>query len=135
MMIPMQIKLRPHQERGVAAMQKHAKGQIIVPTGGGKTLKMIYDALRQFQSETPQTIVIVAPRILLATQLCSEFLEFITNAKVFHCHSGEVHWESSTRPREIRNWVDANADQHRLIVTTYNSLSRLQVAEIGRAHV
>ena len=124
------IKLRPHQERGVAAMQQYDKGQIIVPTGGGKTLKMIYDALRELQSETPQTIVVVAPRILLAEQLSSEFLEFITNAKVFHVHSGETHHESSTRPREIRNWVDANADNHRLIVTTYNSLSRLQVAEV-----
>ena len=126
----MQIQLRPHQERGVAAMQKHTKGQIIVPTGGGKTLKMIYDALRELQSETPQTIVIVAPRILLAEQLSAEFLEFITNAKVFHVHSGETHHESSTRPYEIRKWVEANADNHRLIVTTYNSLSRLQVAEI-----
>jgi len=124
------IKLRPHQERGVAAMAEHNKGQVIVPTGGGKTLKMIYDALRQLQSETPQTIVVVAPRILLAEQLSSEFLEFITNANVFHVHSGETHHESSTRPREIRNWVDANADSHKLIVTTYNSLSRLQVAEI-----
>ena len=124
------IQLRPHQERGVAAMAKYAKGQIIVPTGGGKTLKMIYDALRELQSETPQTIVVVAPRILLAEQLSSEFLEFITNAKVFHVHSGETHHESSTRPYEIRKWVEANADDHKLIVTTYNSLSRLQVAEI-----
>ena len=126
----MNIQLRPHQERGVAAMQKHNKGQIIVPTGGGKTLKMIYDALRQLQSETPQTIVVVAPRILLAEQLSSEFLEFITNAEVMHVHSGETHHESSTRPREIRNWVDANADNHKLIFTTYNSLNRLQAAEI-----
>ena len=126
----MQIQLRPHQERGVAAMQRHNKGQIIVPTGGGKTLKMIYDALRELQSQTPQTIVVVAPRILLAEQLSSEFLEFITDAEVLHVHSGETHHESSTRPREIRNWVDANADNHRLIVTTYNSLSRLQVAGI-----
>jgi superfamily II DNA or RNA helicase len=127
----MQIQLRPHQERGTAAMQQHSKGQIIVPTGGGKTLKMIYDALREFQSKTPQTIVVVAPRILLASQLCSEFLEFITNAKVFHCHSGEVHWESSTRPSVIHRWVSENADHHRLIVTTYNSLGRLQQADIA----
>lgn len=130
MMNQMQIKLRPHQERGVAAMQQHNKGQIIVPTGGGKTLKMIYDCLRELQSETPQTIVVVAPRILLAEQLSSEFLEFITNAEVLHVHSGETHHESSTRPREIRNWVDANADTHRLIVTTYNSLQRLIDAEV-----
>jgi superfamily II DNA or RNA helicase len=130
MMNQMQIQLRPHQERGVAAMAKHNKGQLIKPTGAGKTLTMIYDALRELQSETPQTIVVVAPRILLAEQLSSEFLEFITNAKVFHIHSGETHHESSTRPYEIRNWVDANADNHRLIVTTYNSLQRLADAEI-----
>ena len=126
----MMIQLRPHQERGVSAMQKYSKGQLVVPTGGGKTLKMIYDALRQFQSETPQTIVVVAPRILLAEQLSAEFLEFITNAKVFHIHSGETHHESSTRPREILRWVDNNAVNHKLIVTTYHSLSRLQAAEI-----
>ncbi len=126
----MQIQLRPHQERGVAAMAKHSKGQLIKPTGAGKTLTMIYDSLRELQSETPQTIVVVAPRILLAEQLSSEFLEFITNAAVFHIHSGETHHESSTRPYEIRKWVELNADRHKLIVTTYHSLSRLQVAEI-----
>ena len=126
----MQLQLRPHQERAVAAMQKHDKGQVIVPTGGGKTLKMIYDALREFQSQTPQTIVVVAPRILLAEQLSSEFLEFITNAAVFHVHSGETHHESSTRPTAICQWVDANSDNHRLIVTTYNSLNRIQEAGI-----
>jgi superfamily II DNA or RNA helicase len=130
MMKPMQIQLRPHQERGDLAMQKYSKGQLIYPTGGGKTLNMIMDALRQFQSETPQTIVVVAPRILLAEQLSSEFLEFITNAEVLHCHSGETHHHSSTRPQEIRNWIDANADNHRLIVTTYNSLQRLVDADI-----
>jgi type I site-specific restriction endonuclease len=126
----MQIQLRPHQERGVAAMAKYNKGQVIVPTGGGKTLKMIYDALRELQSQTPQTIVVVAPRILLAEQLSAEFLEFITNAAVFHIHSGETHHESSTHPRVIRKWVDANADNHKLIVTTYNSLQRLVDSEV-----
>ena len=126
----MQIKLRPHQERGDVAMQQHNLGQLIYPTGGGKTLNMIMDAVRQFQSTTPQTIVVVAPRILLATQLSSEFLEFITNAAVFHCHSGDVHWESSTRPDVISQWVENNQSRHKLIVTTYNSLQRLVDAEI-----
>jgi superfamily II DNA or RNA helicase len=124
------ITLRPHQSRAVAAMQKHNKGQVIVPTGGGKTLKMIYDTMRQFRSETPQTVVVVAPRILLAEQLSSEFLEHITNAAVFHIHSGETHHESSTRIGEIRAWVENNKDQHKLIFTTYNSLQRLVDAEI-----
>ncbi len=131
-MIPHLIDLRPHQERGVAAMQKHAKGQIIVPTGGGKTLKMIYDCLRELQSETPQTIVVVAPRILLAEQLSAEFLEFITNAEVLHVHSGETHHVSTTKPVDIavHAGMCAAAGKHQLIFTTYHSLNRLQAAEI-----
>jgi len=125
----MNIQLRPHQERGIVALQQHNKGQVIIPTGGGKTNIAIFDALRELQSETPQTIVVVAPLILLAEQLSAEFLEFITNAEVFHIHSGETHHQSSTRPREIYNWVNANADNHKLIVTTYNSLGQLSKAD------
>jgi superfamily II DNA or RNA helicase len=125
----MSIQLRPHQERSVIAMQKYSKGQLIEPTGAGKTLCMIHDTIREFQSDAPKTIVVVCPRILLATQLCSEFLEFVTNSQVFHCHSGEVHWESSTRPGEIRQWV-SDTQGHKLIFTTYHSLDRLQKAEI-----
>ena len=126
----MQLVPRPHQERGDVAMQQHDKGQIIVPTGGGKTLNMIMDTVRQFQSETPQTIVVVAPRILLAEQLSSEFLEFIVNAEVLHVHSGETHHESTTNPNTIRQWVDTHNSRHKLIFTTYNSLQRLVDTEI-----
>ena len=124
------ISLRHHQVRGDVAMQQHNKGQVIVPTGGGKTLNMITDALRQFQSETPQTIVVVAPRILLSEQLSSEFLEFIVNAEVLHVHSGETHHESTTNPDTIRQWVDTHNSRHKLVFTTYNSLQRLVDAEI-----
>ena len=123
------ITLRPHQHRAVAAMQKHTKGQVIVPTGGGKTLKMIVDTLRQFQSQTAQTVVVVAPRILLAEQLSSEFLEHITTAAVLHVHSGETHHFSTTKPAEIYNW-SRRAYKHQLIFTTYNSLNRIQEAGI-----
>ena len=126
-MIP---SLRPHQIRGVDVMRQHNKGQVIVPTGGGKTLTMITDALREFQLETPQTIVVVCPRILLAGQLSSEFLEFILNVEVLHVHSGETHHESTTNPGAIRRWVDTHNSHHQLIFTTYNSLQRLVDAEI-----
>jgi superfamily II DNA or RNA helicase len=43
------MNLRPHQQRAVDLMQLHKKGQILVPTGGGKTMKMIKDAMIQFQ--------------------------------------------------------------------------------------
>ena len=124
------VSLRPHQIRGDVAMQQHNLGQLIFPTGGGKTLNMIMDSVRQFQLETPQTIVVVAPRILLAEQLSSEFLEFITNAQVLHCHSGETHHESTTNPNTICQWVDTHNSSHKLIFTTYNSLQRLVDAEI-----
>ena len=126
----MQLVPRQHQERGDVAMQQHDKGQIIVPTGGGKTLNMIMDTVRQFQSQTPQTIVVVAPRILLSEQLSSEFLEFIVNAEVLHVHSGETHHESTTNPDTIRQWVDTHNSRHKLVFTTYNSLQRLVDAEI-----
>jgi superfamily II DNA or RNA helicase len=132
MMKPMQIQLRPHQERGDLAMQKYSKGQLIYPTGGGKTLNMIMDALRQFQSETPQTIVVVAPRILLAEQLSSEFLEFITDpmVRVLHVHSGETHHESTTNPDAIYDWAVQTYKRNRIIFTTYNSLNRIQESGI-----
>jgi len=126
------ITLRPHQHRAVAAMQKHTKGQVIVPTGGGKTLKMIVDTLRQFQSQTPQTVVVVAPRILLAEQLSSEFLEHITDpmVRVLHVHSGETHHESTTDAAGIYDWAVQTYKRNRIIFTTYNSLNRIQEAEI-----
>lgn len=124
-----QIKLRPHQIRGVDAMSKHNKGQLIKPTGAGKTLTMIADALKEFAKETPQTVVVVAPRILLSEQLSSEFLEFITTVAVLHVHSGETTHFSTTKPAEIYNW-SRRAYKHQLIFTTYNSLQRLVDAEI-----
>jgi superfamily II DNA or RNA helicase len=127
MMIP---DLRPHQNRAVEAMVKHNKGIICAVTGAGKTLVGIADTMREFESQTPKTVVIVSPRILLAEQLSHEYLEFILNAKVFHVHSGETHWESSTRPYEIYKWVESHKDSHKLIFTTYHSLARLQEAEI-----
>jgi len=123
------FQLRPHQQRALDALAKYLKGQVIIPTGGGKTNVAIFDAIREFLKETPQTIVVVAPRILLAEQLSSEFLEFITNAQVMHVHSGETHHFSSTRPNVIRAWYE-QAQGHKLIFTTYNSLQRLQQADI-----
>lgn len=124
------IQLRPHQQRALDALAKHLKGQVIIPTGGGKTNIGIFDAKHQFDNNYGETlIVVVAPRILLAEQLSSEFLEFITNASVLHVHSGETHHQRTTRPSEIRNWVDQTRG-NKLIFTTYNSLQSLQQADI-----
>ena len=91
------MQLRPHQEQAIKAMLRNDKGQVIVPTGGGKTICMIEDAKKKFaENSLPKTIVVVAPRILLANQLSAEFLEFITDVDVIHVHSGETHHNSTT---------------------------------------
>ena len=111
-------------------MQKYNKGQVIIPTGGGKTICMIKDAKAQFDCDGPTRIVVVAPRILLAEQLCKEFLELIDNAAVFHVHSGETEHFSSTKPAYIERWCK-QAYQNQLIFTTYHSLHRIQEAGIA----
>lgn len=123
------IQLRPHQQDALDALQQHSKGICVFPTGGGKTNVGIFDAINQFLSKTPQTIVVVSPRILLAEQLSAEYLEFITNAAVMHVHSGETHHYSSTKPSDIA-WFANTIPGHKLIFTTYNSLQQLQRSEI-----
>ena len=71
----MTITLRPHQERIINRLSYYNKGQVIVPTGGGKTLTMIMDAQASMdRCNSGVTTVVVAPRILLAEQLCSDCL-------------------------------------------------------------
>mgnify|MGYP003338432711 FL=1 len=118
--------LRPHQQRGCAAMEQHTIGQLIMPTGSGKTPTMIFDCKRIFETVVAATIVVVAPRILLAEQLSAEFLEHITNAAVLHVHTGETHHFSTTRPNVIHQWVESHNSRNKLIFTTYNSLKRIQ---------
>ena len=111
-------------------MQLQSKGQVIVPTGGGKTMCMIEDAKIQFtENSLPKTIVIVAPRILLAQQLCEDFLELIDDVDVLHVHSGETHHPSTTKADHIK-YVNNNSTENVLIITTYHSLDRIQEAEI-----
>ena len=126
----MMFQLRSHQQIALDALSQHSKGICVFPTGGGKTNVGIFDAVRQFQSNISKTIVVVSPRILLAEQLSSEYLEFITNASVLHIHTGETHHFSSTKPNIIRAWHE-NISGHKLIFTTYNSLHQLQRADIS----
>ena len=124
------MQLRPHQNEALAKMRLRRKGQVIVPTGGGKTMCMIEDAMNEFSKTYGQTIVVVAHRILLANQLSSEFLEFIDNAEVLHVHSGETHHYSTTKASEISVWSAKNSVSNQIIFTTYHSLHRVQESDI-----
>ena len=128
----MTITLRPHQQRGLDALNQNAIGQVIVPTGGGKTLIAIMDAVRRFSIKVPRTIVVVAPRILLAEQLCSEYMEHINNANVLHVHSGETKHFRTTKSEQIKLFVEMcqTVREHVIIFTTYHSLHRVQESGI-----
>jgi len=139
------MKLRPHQERIVNIMSTTSKGQVIVPTGGGKTMCMIKDAQREFNScswdmfmKRPErkTVVVVSPRILLAQQHCDEFEEFLglhpmLQRQILHVHSGDTSYESTTNPDRIREWVGNQYRFNKLIFTTYHSLHRIQESGIN----
>jgi len=138
------MNLRPHQVEIIDTLQENRKGQIIVPTGGGKTLCMIKDTQREFNScdwdvvlsdPDRKTIVIVAPRILLAQQLCEDFVEHLSTHpmlqyKVLHVHSGDTSHQSTTNPDDIRAWTEQNYRYNKLIFSTYHSLNRVQDADI-----
>ena len=123
------IKLREHQLRIVDKMTRHQKGQVIVPTGGGKTICMISDAISQF-SRPNKTIVVVSPRILLTQQLSKDFLELLQSVQVLHVHSGDTSHTSTTNKREIFNWTVNNWNSNKIIFTTYHSLHRIQESGI-----
>jgi len=120
------ITLRPHQQQAVDAMLAHDKGQVIIPTGGGKTICMIQDYLNRSGSNT---VVVVAPRILLAKQLCKEFLELVPDNRlhVMHVHSGDTDFFSTTKPRMIQlfNNTARTAGESCIIFTTYHSLEKV----------
>ena len=130
----MTLTLRPHQTRILDRMRNYNKGQIIVPTGGGKTMCMIQDTAHSQQSKCGVTTVVVAPRILLAEQLCSEFMELIDGSytHVMHVHSGETHHFSTTNPEKIHLFANCarTAGENLIIFTTYNSLQRIVDADI-----
>ena len=132
------MQLRPHQEQAIQSMTDHDKGQVIVPTGGGKTICMIMDTIKQFTLKQhglgiSQTFVVVAPRILLAEQLCSEFLEMMheqDDVTPMHVHSGKIKGMfSTTNPFQIQQFVETTSG-NRLIFTTYHSLHKVQESGI-----
>ena len=102
---------------------------------------MIVDTQRRHDAiNNGTTTVVVAPRILLAEQLCSEFMEVIdpNNSDpylhVMHVHSGETHYTSAppklTRFTCVCKPLHGHAGENVIIFTTYNSLHRIVDADI-----
>lgn len=129
------MQFYPYQQRTLDALKKYSKGCCYLPTGAGKTVVMMEDCKsRLIDSPTPLTVVIVAPKILLAEQLCNEFETYMENIGILYTqvHSGETHHFSTTKPGviEIRNQEVIAVGAHHLIFTTYNSLPRINESGI-----
>jgi superfamily II DNA or RNA helicase len=120
------INLRPHQEDALISMDDNSIGKIVLGTGAGKSIIFIQNTIKQFESSTPQTVCIVAPRILLACQLSEEYGKFVTNAKCIHIHSGSnlKHYRT-TNPQNLKDWYNIHQNHHKLIFTSYNSLKKV----------
>ena len=130
------LTLLNYQNRTLEAIQQHNKGVIVIPTGGGKTVVFMQDAKNRITNATePMTFVIVAPRIMLAVQLCDEFENYLQeeNISYLHVHSGETHHPCSTQPQVIAkyNMIAKFCNKHHFIFTTYNSLGRVNEANIN----
>lgn len=124
------MQLRPHQQRALDAIQNNNKGCVYVPTGGGKTVIMMEDCKRRFlESDKKQTIVVVAPRILLAVQLYDEFHNYLNghvSCAVMHVHSGDVDCYRATKVAQIASHdAVCRGNFHQLIFTTYHSLHKI----------
>lgn len=132
----MPLTLRPHQAEALETMTSASRGQVIVPTGGGKTLIAIMDGVRQLNTGA-RSLVVVAPRILLAQQLCEEWMEVIKQEVVgtvvpAHIHSGETNHFSTTKAVEIQcfDGMMQTNNLQAIYFTTYHSLHRLAEAGI-----
>jgi Type III restriction enzyme, res subunit len=129
------LTLLPYQQRALKAVQNSIKGSVYIPTGGGKTVVMMEDARQRILNALePMTFVVVAPRILLVNQLCSEFEAYLKDQNVayMHVHSGETHHQSSTRPADIAEYNDTaiGSGKHQFIFTTYNSIGHVNESDI-----
>jgi superfamily II DNA or RNA helicase len=126
-------KLRPYQEKAIIELKKHNKGKVIFPTGAGKTIVMLEDAKQRIESSVePLTFVIVAPKILLATQLESQFQSYLKDKNIYctHVHSGEGGTTKSSVVKSTDNLIKS-LGKHHFIFTTYQSLTRINESGVG----
>jgi superfamily II DNA or RNA helicase len=123
------FQLRPHQKEVFSLMREHSKMLTVAPTSAGKSIMMIADAQHRFNEGTGKTILIVAPKILLAQQLSEEFAKFIDNAHIVHVHSGDTQHHRITDFLELAYWQETTPG-NKLIFSTYHSLHKIVNAEL-----
>jgi superfamily II DNA or RNA helicase len=126
----MNITLRPQQEEVCSLMKKHFKMLTIAPTSAGKSIIMINNAQHRFEIENNITILVVAPKLILAQQLSEEFEKYISNVTFCHVHSGDTNHTRITDYLELAYWNEKTTG-NKLIFTTYHSLHKIVKSEIS----
>ena len=124
--------LRPYQTKAIDILKKHNKGKVIFPTGAGKTIVMLEDAKQRILSSSkPLNFVIVAPKILLAAQLASQFQSYLKDQDIYisHVHSGE-NGTTDVNHIKVGCQVIKSIGKHHFMFTTYQSLPRINDAGI-----
>jgi superfamily II DNA or RNA helicase len=115
------LQLRPQQQEVFSLMRQHSKMLTVAPTSAGKSIMMIADAKHRFAESESNTIVVVAPKLLLAQQLSDEFEKFIDNVSFAHVHSGDTKHFRTTDFLELAYWHE-KTEGNKLIFSTYHSL-------------
>jgi predicted helicase len=143
---------RPHQSKAIEAIATSDKGQIILPTGTGKTrvqvAMIVMDMVAQTNAGTFGTYVIASHRLLLNKQLMDELLDlclrcglpvnalYVGSArhddkevydKYFQHNIGDFRVNYTTSGTEIRNFANETkaANRHLIVVSTYHSFASL----------
>jgi len=147
---------RLHQSKALEAIDKFNKGQIILPTGTGKTrvqvAMIVRDMIAQANAGTLGTYVIASHRLLLNKQLMDELLDlclkcglpvnalYVGSArqddkevydKYFQHNIGDFRVDYTTSGMDIRNFANETkaVNRHLIVVSTYHSFDNLAYLE------
>lgn len=145
--------LRLHQQNAILKMDGETKGQILLPTGVGKTYVQIYKILETLQSSESAISLMTAHRLLLCEQLIKELLKFSCDFNLYGKFdvlsigsdgidnddfikikddvkelTKECNITNTTTKEEILKAVHKakKLKRHLLIVSTYQSVGRLE---------
>src|SRR5574344_849852 len=145
--------LRLHQQNTILKMDGETKGQILLPTGVGKTYVQIYKILETLQSSESAISLMTAHRLLLCEQLIKELLKFSCDFNLYGKFdvlsigsdgidnddfikikddvkelTKECNITNTTTKEEILKAVHKakKLKRHLLIVSTYQSVGRLE---------
>lgn len=134
--------LRNHQSSAFTEIQNHDIGQVIIPTGTGKTWiqKAIHinDMIIKTNQNQTGVYVIGAHRLLLCEQLLDEIVELATNFNIKfrimfvgsldYIPKIRSEYLCSTNKHDIDSYIESSKTQnyHTIIAATYHSFNLLK---------